>query len=294
MAIRPKKPIKSAKSNHDNAKIEEVTVTCGCNRDITATELGKIYKSQKRQTIEELLPYLNKTMNKYGISSCIRKSHFLAQIGHESGQLSLLAETLGKGVQEKDVYDGYKGRGLIQITYKTNYESYGSFTQHDFTGSNRTDLEKKEWASDSAGWYWSIKQSPDLSNFADKNDLIYISQSINGAFNGYDDRKLLLSRAANALLVDSCQHQNQCWNMENFIFSNSAANEISAAAFGWGLWHDPKSSKSGTSKDKTEALIEYNRFLEIKGKQKKGRFGFKTPKKMIEHAEARIDELDKE
>ena len=267
-------------------------MTCACNRDVTLTELGKIFRDQKKKTVEKFVSDLNKTMADHGITACIQKSHFLSQVGHESGQLTYVAEVLEKGVKEKDVYDGYKGRGLIQITYKINYETYGKYVSHDFTGDHKVDLESIRWAADSAGWYWSVMQSPDLNQYADKNDLIYISQAINGAFNGYNDRKMLLARAATALLLDRCPNQTKCWDMDDFSLRDSEAYNVAAAAFAWGLWHDPDSTKSGTGKSNDESLIGYKRFLDLKDKQKKGRFGFKTSDKMIEHAEKRIKDLE--
>ena len=292
MAKETKNSIKEAKPSSNQQKIEEVTLTCGCNRDITLVEFGKIYKSQKQSVIEKFLPYINKTLETYNITSCLRKAHFLAQVGHESGQLSYIAEQLEKGVQEKDIYDGYKGRGLLQLTYKPNYVSYGNFVGHDFTENNKSDLENTNWASDSAGWYWTKKQDPGLNEYADKNDIIYITQAINGAFNGYDDRHSLLKNSATALLIDNCPNQSTCWNMNEFNFENSAAYNISGAAFGWGLWHDPSSNRSGVVKSIDKSIIGYRRFIELKDKQQKKRFGFKSVKEMIEHAELRISNME--
>lgn len=203
----------------------------------------------------------------------------------------MLAEQLPKGKEEKDVYDGYKGRGLIQITYKEGYEAYGDYVGKDFTGDKKVQLEEIEWATDSAGWYWSVKTSPSLNGYADKNDLIYITQAINGAFNGYDDRVNVLKRAVAALLVDWCPNRSDCPNVSKYSLEHSAAYQIPAAAFAWGLWHDRASSKHGMLKDDGEALVGYERFLEMKSQQKRGRFGFKKPVNMIDHAENRLKVL---
>ena len=50
---------------------------------------------------------------------------FIANSLHESGEYKFLEEILPKGVQEKDVYDGYKGRGIMQLTWFHNYKGYG-------------------------------------------------------------------------------------------------------------------------------------------------------------------------
>ncbi|MDE2592634.1 MAG: hypothetical protein KGL57_00235 [Burkholderiales bacterium] len=291
MKSTKKKPLKAAKPRIDNSFREQVSLTCACNRDVTLAELGRTFSAQSKERLEKFLPHLNSTFSKYQINTCIRKAHFLAQVGHETGQLALLSEVLPKGKAEKDVYDGYKGRGLIQITYKDGYVAYGGYVGEDFSDDKKVKLEEIKWATDSAGWYWSVKTKPSLNVYADKNDIVYITQAINGAFNGYDDRVKILGRAASALLVDICQSRNECLNFSQFFLENSAANSISDAAFAWGLWHDADSDKHGVKKDGKLALIGYRRFLELKDEQKRGRFGFKRPKSMIAHAEDRISSL---
>ncbi|MEK5778326.1 pyocin R, lytic enzyme, partial [Acinetobacter nosocomialis] len=63
----------------------------------------------------------------------MEKAHFIAHTLHETASYSLMEEGLA-GKSESEVYDGYKGRGLIQITYKTNYESYGLAVNENFLG----------------------------------------------------------------------------------------------------------------------------------------------------------------
>ena len=178
------------------------------------------------------------------------------------------------------------------------YESYGNAVSHDFTDENKTDLEHPTWATDSAGWFWVSAKSISLNDLADSNDLIAITELINGAFNGYDDRQLYLKRAHCVLQVNLCLHQVANLNMDKFNLSDSTSNNSSGGAFGWGLWHDPKSSKHGVTKDIDESKIGYLRFLELanewdaKNKTKHGRFGFRTGAMMILHAEKRLRELD--
>jgi len=108
-------------------------------------------------------------MKEYNINTCKRKLHFLAQIRVESGEFAYLKEIADGSAYEgrKDLGntrpgDGkrFKGRGLIQITGRKNYTAYGSYKGINFTeGSNNTKLEKKQYAVDSAGWYWSKRNS---------------------------------------------------------------------------------------------------------------------------------------
>jgi len=46
---------------------------------------------------------------------------------------------------------------------------------------------------------------------------------------------------------------------EEFSFENNAISQSKIYSFGWGMWHNPTSSKSGTSKNKDEALKGYKK-----------------------------------
>lgn len=61
----------------------------------------------------------------------------MAQIFLESGELALLEEQGISDEKEKSSYRGYKGRGLIQITFPEPYMEYGKYKGLDFTNENR-------------------------------------------------------------------------------------------------------------------------------------------------------------
>ena len=240
-----------------------VVSKCACNRELTLDELCKVYTNQKRAVCESFLPLLNKTFKSYKIDSCLGKAHFLAQVGHESGELKYMAEGLKKGVKEADVYDGYKGRGLVQLTWKKNYENYGKAVKHDFTGDNRVDLEKPEWATDSAGWYWTT-HGKDLDDFATKNDLLAITALVNGGFNGFDDRAKKLKAALHALGVREC-NVVKVGQQDYLPFNQSAIYKEMKFSFGWGAWNDPNAHKEGiAAKSAVERKAGYARFIELK------------------------------
>jgi len=291
----------SGKSSADHERVEEVSLTCACDRDITLSELKTIFSGQiNKKKIEDFLSHINAALKTYGISSCIKKAHFLSQTGHESGQLSFLEEGVDEEYEKKH-YGGYKGRGLIQLTFEDTYKKYGDYKGVDFLADNRVKVASKEYAVDSAGWFWTRFKHMDLSDCAEKNDFIFITQKINGAFNGWDDRLSILNRAFAALLVDGCPKQNKCYSTD-FQIQNSDAFQSALAAFAWGYWFDPKSPSSRVkhvTRDSDRAKAGYARFKEIAGptkigkKEKKGNFGFKTYQGMIDHAVARLVELEK-
>jgi predicted chitinase/LysM repeat protein len=258
---------------------------CACGKDMTIDQLAAIFSARKKTDLEKFLVPMNTMMKKYAIDTCLRKSHALAQIGHESGSLRYLAEVLGKGVKEADVYDGYKGRGLIQITYKKNYENYGNYVGKNYLDANKVHLESVDAATDSAGWYWNNGAAEDLNPYADKNDLLLISTAINGAFNGFSDRAAIFKRAHKALLCPSCKVvANQ--SAEYLAFEKSKVYDNRDVAFAWGHWSDPGSKKSGVVKNAEAAKAGYARFLELNEKKpiKKARFGFKKTEDMIKLA----------
>jgi len=143
---------------------------------------------------DELLKSLNETFNKYQIDSNLRQCHFLAQILHESGSFQYTKELAsGKAYEGRkdlgnfNLGDGqkYKGRGLIQITGKFNYQALSNELNADFI-EHPDLLEKFPYACLSAGWYWN---SRNLNELADNDDFLMITKKINGGVNGLEDRK---------------------------------------------------------------------------------------------------------
>lgn len=136
----------------------------------------------------------NATLEKYDISTSLRLAHFLAQVGHESGSLHYVEE-IASGVAyegRKDLGnvragDGkrFKGRGLIQITGRANYQKYGDEIGIDFIANPQL-LASPLYAVDSAGWFWN---GHGLNTLADVDDLTHITRRINGGTNGINDRQ---------------------------------------------------------------------------------------------------------
>jgi putative chitinase len=261
---------------------------CACGRDLTIDELAAIFPARKKDDLKPYLDPLNTMFKTYKIDSCLRKAHALAQIGHESGSLRYRAEILPKGKKESDVYDGYKGRGLIQLTYRRNYVKYGKFKGVNFLDENRTLLETYDYATDSAGWYWCHGKGYDLNPWADKNDLLYISASINGGFNGFDDRSAIFTRVHKLLNAPKCKTETNRSALYP-SFEKSKAFDTRDMAFAWGYWSDPASTRKGLKKDSEASKAGYRRFLELNEKDpiELVRFGFDETKDMIKHAKER-------
>lgn len=170
---------------------------------ITKEQLQKIYPFAKAR-IDIFLPYLNKYAELYQVNTKLRTAAFLAQIGHESGQLRYVEELASGAAYEgrKDLGntlpgDGvkYKGRGLIQITGRANYALLSKEFGVDFLSSPVL-LSSPEWAVKSAFWFWSKNN---LNALADMSDFRQLTKRINGGYNGLADREALYKKALEVL-----------------------------------------------------------------------------------------------
>lgn len=150
----------------------------------------------------ELVALLNDCCAKYEINTPLRKAHFLAQVIHESGAFRYKEEIASGAAYEgrKDLGnhlpgDGvkFKGRGLIQLTGRTNYDAYGKHVGEKLT--TFPELVATKYCVDVAGWFWKLKG---LNAFADKDDIQTITKRINGGLNGYNDRLGYLIKAKHA------------------------------------------------------------------------------------------------
>ncbi|HYD81937.1 MAG TPA: glycoside hydrolase family 19 protein [Paucimonas sp.] len=174
---------------------------------------------------------LNSVLGRYGIDTPARIASFLAQTGHESGQFNRLTENLNYSVAglmktwpkrfptvqiaegyarnpEKlanfvyanrlgngDVPSGdgfrFRGRGLIQITGKSNYLATGKALGLDLVGSPDL-LLQAEHAAASAAWFWSNHGlnalADDNTDDQDLEDFTEITRRINGGTIGLKER----------------------------------------------------------------------------------------------------------
>ncbi len=165
--------------------------------------LGLLYLRARDSDALEFSPRLLKVMANRHIDTPLRQAHFLAQIGHESGEFRFRAEIANGQAYEgrRDLGnvqpgDGqrFKGRGLIQLTGRANYADYGRAIGREAELLDHPALvaEDAELCVDVAGWFWSKNQ---LNALADADDLSTLTRRINGGLNGLDDRRRLLGRA---------------------------------------------------------------------------------------------------
>lgn len=180
----------------------------GVRPGLTADKLQAIMTNASVANASRFLAPLTTLLAANQIDTSLRIAHFLAQIGHESGDLKFTEE-----IASGEAYEGradlgntqpgdgvrFKGRGLIQITGRANYAAFGAARQRDFTTepNNRLLATDDNLAVDASVWFWTTHG---LNALADADNLNSITRRINGGLNGLADRAAHLQRAKCFLL----------------------------------------------------------------------------------------------
>ena len=182
---------------------------------ITEQQLQRIMPNARRQA-GIFVSALNTAMAHRQINTPRRQAAFLAQLGHESGQLQYvrelggdhylskydtgnLAAKLGNTLDADGDGQRYRGRGLIQVTGRNNYLrcSLALFGDERLLRTPEL-LELPQWAAESAAWFWWVRE---LNALADRDEFNAITRQINGGLNGLKDRLELWARARAVLCV---------------------------------------------------------------------------------------------
>lgn len=188
---------------------------------ITPELLRECLPQASPQSCEAFAEPLAAVCEEFEINTPQRIAAFLAQVGHESGNLKFVKENLNYSAQglrkvfpkyfpnddvamqyqrnpeaianrvyanrmgngPEDSGDGwrYRGRGLIQLTGHDNYMR----CMNDLGVDDPGYFETPEGAARSAGWFWA---SRNLNAVADTGDIKKMTKLINGGFIGLEDR----------------------------------------------------------------------------------------------------------
>lgn len=208
--------------------------------ELTKEQLSKIIPKNSDKWFElcqEFFP-------KYNITTKERIAGFLAQVAHESGNFSRIDENLnysteglrktfpkyftsaiiakryarqpekiasrvyanrlGNGPESSKEGWIYRGRGLIQLTGKYNYQLFADYIEKSLE-ETISYLSTTKGAFESACWFWDIKN---LNQYADKKDIEGMTRVINGGTNGLDDRRKKYRYALSVLNENSSTSGN--------------------------------------------------------------------------------------
>lgn len=178
---------------------------------------GNPYIDHWYEAFEQILP-------DYDINTPQRVAAFIAQCAHESGGFKFIKENLnykaaslrkvfgkyfpndqiaaeyaqkpekianrvyanrmGNGPEESGDGWRYCGRGLIQLTGKSNYENYAMSLEISVEEASEH-LLTFEGCVQSAAWFW---ENNNLNVLADKGDILTMTKRINGGTIGLEDR----------------------------------------------------------------------------------------------------------
>lgn len=201
--------------------------------EFTKNKLAKIIPGNPY--IDQWFATLSMILPDYEITSLPRVSAFLAQTAHESGNYQFLKENLNyRAVTLRKVFpkyfptdamankyaqhpemianrvyggrmgngpdatgDGYRycGRGLIQLTGKTNYTNFAESIDTPLADIPEY-LGTFEGAVQSACWFW---EEHNLNKWADASDILAITKIINGGTIGLSERVKLFELAKHVL-----------------------------------------------------------------------------------------------
>lgn len=171
---------------------------------MTENQLKQIAIHATDANIKLYTPLLNRFMHEYNICGKLRESAFIATIIWESGSFKYTREIAsGKAYEGRkdlgNIYKGdgerFRGRGLIMVTGRTNYEQVSKALNIDFV-ANPEILEQPEWAVRSACWWWNMKG---LNEVADTGDFMEVTRIVNGWYNGFSDREFWYKKALEIL-----------------------------------------------------------------------------------------------
>ncbi len=155
---------------------------------LTVEQLKTILPTAKT-LIEVFFDPFCAAMDEFEINTPLRMSAFIAQIAVESGCFRYTEE-----IASGEAYEGredlgnteegdgrrFKGRGLIQLTGRANYQKCHEVLSIDCL-KNPEILESPKNACRVAGWYWADRK---LNRLADIGNFKEITRRVNGGYNG--------------------------------------------------------------------------------------------------------------
>lgn len=151
--------------------IPSVNRMCSCERDISVQEVMNIVDKLRQvdkipskelfndsrctldiseRTYECLTAEMNAVFRRYDISTCIRRIHFIAQAFHETDRFRTTTE-YNAGMKD---YAPYIGRGMLQLTHRSNYKFYDAYSNKGILSDINMVSNSLAISFDSAGWFW--------------------------------------------------------------------------------------------------------------------------------------------
>jgi putative chitinase len=127
---------------------------------------------------------LRKIFPKYFPNDQIAQEYASKPNKQEAIASRIYANRMGNGDEASK--EGYKfcGRGLIQLTGRSNYQAFADSLEMNINDVPEY-LATFEGAAQSACWFWETNK---LNQWADKGDILTLTKRINGGTIGLEDR----------------------------------------------------------------------------------------------------------
>jgi putative chitinase len=201
---------------------------------ITLEQLNEAFPDATEEDVAKYYNGFIQVFEDYEINTPKRQAAFIAQVAHESGQLRHVVENLnyssqgllkvfkkyfnaetaaqyarkpemianrvygnrmGNGPESSGEGWMFRGRGLIQLTGKSNYSEFAEDMGMSLEEAIAY-LETPEGAVESAAWFWDKRN---LNSLADRGDIVTMTKRINGGTNGLQERIELYEHALSIL-----------------------------------------------------------------------------------------------
>jgi len=170
---------------------------------VTTERLLRLAPVGRRAIVEGIAVDFDALAAAAGITTRLRRCHFMAQAAHETDRFRTLEEYGGPVYFAR--YDGrrdlgntkagdgarYHGRGIFQLTGRFNYRRYGALIGFDLEAAPERATEPKVSLA-IAFAYWRDRG---CDAAADADDIVGVTRLINGGRNGLAQRTQLLALA---------------------------------------------------------------------------------------------------
>ena len=137
-----------------------------------------------KENLNYKAPTLRKLFSKYFPNDELAAAYASKPNKQEAIANRIYASRMGNGDEASG--DGYRycGRGLIQLTGKSNYQNFADSLEMRVEDVPEY-LATFEGAAQSACWFW---EANNLNRFADAGDIKGLTKAINGGYIGLEDR----------------------------------------------------------------------------------------------------------
>lgn len=137
-----------------------------------------------KENLNYKAPSLRKLFSKYFPTDALAEQYASRPNRQEAIANRIYASRMGNGDEASGDGFRYCGRGLIQLTGKSNYQNFADSLEMRVEDVPAY-LATFEGAAQSACWFWETNR---LNRFADAGDIKGLTKAINGGFIGLEDR----------------------------------------------------------------------------------------------------------